>query len=244
MVKDQVEETNSCICDTSKCPHYKDGTCYESTCTEYKSGCPPGCKGCEKRCTPGQKCKCCTPRCGCKDDCYAKDSNGTCKGKVPGGSCERCKVKCKDSDKCICYQCSCGTQCNGFLCACCYFCNPGKCKSKDTCDGYVLGKCADKCQGHGTYDDNGQPFYAKECKCTRGEDCKCYTSKHDRKCRCIFGEPQKDGNCLIKCDMCGKLCSQDSYVRLGTIVVVLVAIAVILLFVWHQYRDKLRKMFL
>ncbi|CDR94628.1 hypothetical protein BBBOND_0109260 [Babesia bigemina] len=242
-------ERKKCKCVVFSCKGGKE-LCTDSKCETCMACCHPDCKGCEKKCKDGEKCKCLNLCCGCKENCYGESKDGTCKGKG-STDCQRCREKCKDSQKCICYQCNCGTQCNGFLCACCYFCNPGKCKREGTCDGYVIGKCtAEKgCQGHGTYDDEGRPVFGKKCECGpkgSGKDCTCYTSKrnpNDKKCRCIFGDFQKDGNCLIKCDLCGKLCSQDSYIHRGTLVVVPLAIAMVLIIVWVKYRDIIRKVF-
>ncbi|CDR97511.1 hypothetical protein BBBOND_0400070 [Babesia bigemina] len=241
-----AQKTNKCVCYTNSCSHSSGGTCYVSTCTEYKSGCLPGCKGCEKmKCQDGKPCKCCTPLCGCQKDCYEDCSDNNCKGLDK--NCERCKKKCERGKACICYRCSCGTQCNGFLCACCYYCNPGKCQSKGTCDGYVLGKCPEgMCKGHGTYDDDGRPVYVENCTCNNERidfSCQCYKSKYDNKCRCIRGEPDGHGNCVAKCYMCGKLCSQHSYIHEGTIVVASLAVAMIIIIVCSRYRDKIRRVF-
>ncbi|CDR96813.1 hypothetical protein BBBOND_0307170 [Babesia bigemina] len=241
-----------CQCVVISC---QNGTelCTSSTCTTCMACCSPKCEGCEKKCRDGEKCKCLNLCCGCPTNCYENGfDKASCKEKNQTKGCKRCLTKCTKSNRCICYQCSCGTQCNGFLCACCYWCNPGKCKRKGTCDGFVLGKCPEgKCKGHGTYNGEGKPVYVDKCECEPNKPCKCIINqkeqnerdKSDTKCRCIRGEPDGHGNCLIKCDLCGQLCSQDSYIHQGTLVVVPLAIAMVLIIVWVKYRDKFRKAF-
>ncbi|CDR94649.1 hypothetical protein BBBOND_0109470 [Babesia bigemina] len=244
-------EGKDCVCFILSCKGENE-LCADSTCTTCMACCSPGCKDCKEHCEKGQKCRCLNLCCGCPTNCY-KDGFGeaSCKKKNQTKGCKRCETKCAKSERCICYQCDCGTQCNGFLCACCYWCNPGKCKRKGTCDGFVLGKCYSgegnkKCKGHGTYNDEGRPEYVDNCTCepkNSNSGCTCYKSKYDNKCRCIRGVPDEYGNCVIKCDLCGKLCSQDSYIHQGTLVVVPLAIAMVLIIVWCKYRDIIRKVF-
>ncbi|CDR97066.1 hypothetical protein BBBOND_0309690 [Babesia bigemina] len=254
---------NQCGCKPVSCQGNEE-LCSDDKCTKCEAHCPPGCKGCEVKCKgvkqPGT-CKCCTPRCGCKEDCYASGKDGKCqeKNKI---DCKRCIIRCKDSDKCICYFCSCGTKCNGVICSCCSWCDPSNC-SGGPCNGYVIGRCGDKnpktteCIGHVKYDIYGKDgTYGAVYKRNTENVIPCDGRPHpgkdctDNNCNWLRGELQPDGNCVIKCTYCGKLCGQDNFTRCCTIAIPLViTVSAFLIFrfmlpeKYHAIMTKIRAAF-
>ncbi|CDR95838.1 hypothetical protein BBBOND_0209910 [Babesia bigemina] len=255
-------KNNKCECQPTVCHNYGDQPCDDPNCTKCRFGCPPGCKGCEKKCGDGKPCKCCTPRCGCENDCYEKDSKGPCKGKN-GGKCKRCETKCKNSadGTCICHYCSCGTKCNGVICSCCNWCDPRNCNG-GPCDGYVLGRCGaeglKECKGHVKYDnyDAKGDYYGAVLKRETKNVITCDGNPHPGKecngnnCNWIRGELQPDGYCVKFCTYCDKLCGQDNFRRCCTIAIPLViTVLAILIFrfmlpeKYHAITTKIRAVF-
>ncbi|CDR97278.1 hypothetical protein BBBOND_0311810 [Babesia bigemina] len=228
---EEASGKNQCGCGKTECTHTaKYGVCCDRTCKVYKAGCPPGCEGCKVKCKAKGKCQCCTPRCGCEADCYEK-GDGTCKGI---GTCTRCNARCKQDNKCLCHFCSCGIHCNGVICSCCSWCDPENCSGKE-CNGFVIGRCKDKypdttgCRGHvkyDIYDKDGKygALYNRDAENVIPCDRKPHPGKPctGKNCNWLSGVRDVNGNCVIKCTYCGKLCGQDNFRRCCTIAIPLV----------------------
>ncbi|CDR93769.1 hypothetical protein BBBOND_0100980 [Babesia bigemina] len=230
MAREQVEG-NTCQCFNITCDKSSNGPCSDEKCTTCKSCCDPNCKRCKDKCKKNDPCRCHIPRCGCQEDCYGDGKDGKCKGKEKN-DCKRCETKCEKGQPCLCYQCSCGTKCNGVICSCCSWCDPRNCNGKG-CNGYVIGRCGDKkprpdkCQGHVKYDNYDDKYGAVLVRTTKnvivcdkmphpGEECT------ENNCNWLGGVLQPDGNCIIYCTYCGKLCGQDKFRRCCYIAVPLV----------------------
>ncbi|CDR95875.1 hypothetical protein BBBOND_0210280 [Babesia bigemina] len=190
------------------------------------------------------KCKCNDIRCGCKDDCN-KDGYGKCKG-IKNQSCQRCQRRCKPEGPCICYFCNCGTHCNGVICSCCKWCDPRNCSGEE-CNGYVIGRCPDgiECRGHVKYDiydkDNNYGALLDRNDKNRIEcDGKPHPGKKctESNCNWLSGVRDINGNCVIKCTYCGKLCGQDNFRRCCTIAIPLVIIVLAFLIFRFMLPEK------
>ncbi|CDR94485.1 hypothetical protein BBBOND_0107830 [Babesia bigemina] len=178
---------------------------------------------CEKAECP-QCYSCCLPRCGdCKKQCQ---ENGKCKC---SNACCGCPTNCLDksaSESCE----GIGTGCQ----RCVKRCNKEK---PCTCDGYVLGRCDGPCKGHVRYDQNGAVRDRNEepiIQCDESHHGKC-TAKCI-KWACV--EKDKNGNCIIKCTYCGKLCGQDKFRRCCYIAIPVVIIVLAFLIFRFMLPEK------